>query len=96
MAGRWEAERITEVTDQDFERRSGVRSWEILPWPPRRRTCGWVGDMLRRVCFEGLSLVPECDNLYLVRYWRGSSDVFVASLDKRERLLLGNRQRLDL
>src|SRR5690242_21022494 len=31
------AVRMTDVTFQDFERRRGVRSWETLPRPPRRR-----------------------------------------------------------
>jgi hypothetical protein len=32
-------ERMTLVTVQERARRMGVRSWAILPWPPRRRTC---------------------------------------------------------
>jgi hypothetical protein len=32
------------VTDQDFASSSGVRSWAILPWAPRRRMWGIVDE----------------------------------------------------
>ena len=92
IAGRWEEERITEVTDQDFERRRGVRSWEILPWPPRRRTCGLVGDMVvPRVVFGklGPSGAVGCEGVYVARYGRGSRMCYlVARSDRKERRLL--------
>jgi hypothetical protein len=42
MVGFWLAERMRDVTVWERERRSGVRSWETLPWPPRRRM--WCGE----------------------------------------------------
>lgn len=40
IVSRWVGERIREVTGQERESRGGVRSWEIFPWPPIRRTRG--------------------------------------------------------
>ena len=40
MVGVWVGERIRLVRCQERERMRGVRSWDILPWPPMRRTRG--------------------------------------------------------
>ena len=40
MVGFWAGSRIRLVSCQERERMRGVRSWDILPWPPMRRTRG--------------------------------------------------------